>query len=251
MYFACFFELLSLLWFYRLIFSGISGNFYARFFIFRIRKPETKGGGFEIGTNYQPATYGEKLLFDLRISAAFKGHDSLAKAIDLSLQDVALLEKGGIFERVAQFYQVDASCIQTVIKTALGHAQNGTLLYTIIGTDYSLNIHPMKFLGSVYWYINGVRPLLHPGVRNRLTPLGYAALVLRHRENHTFAEIAQIKGTTYSNVCAAYRYALRVARCLLFDRQNRPNQYLMYMYCVDEEQIETIVAMEKRLQVRR
>ena len=216
-----------------------------------IMKPNTKGGGFEIGTSYQPPTYGEKLLFDLRISAAFKGHDYLAKAIDLSLQDVALLEKGGIFEQVAQIYQVDASCIPTVTKTALGHAKNGALLYAIIGTDSPWNIHPIKFLGSVYWYVNGVRPLLHAGVRNRMTPLGYTALVQRHQENRTLSQIAQQKGTTYSNVCAAYRYALRIARCLLFDRQSKPDQYLMYMYCVDEEQIAAIVAMEKRLKVRR
>lgn len=210
-----------------------------------------KGGGFEIGMNYQPVTRGEGLLFDLRISAAFKGHEYLAKAIDLSLEDVTYLEKGGIFEQIADIYHIEPSCVQTVIKTALGHAKNGSLLYEIIGLDYSLNIHPMKFLASVYWYFNGVRPLLDLNVRNRMTPLGYTALIQRHKNNWTFAQIAASNATTYSNVSAAYRYALRIARCLLFDRQSRPNQYLMYMYCVDEEQIAAITKIEKRLQPRR
>lgn len=200
--------------------------------------------------SYCPVTKGEKFLFDLRISAVFKGHAYLKSAIDLSLEDVSCLEKGQVFRKVADIYHIEPSCVQTAIKTALGHAKNGSLLYEIIGLDYSLNIHPMKFLASVYWYFNGVRPLLDVKINNRMPPLGYTALIQRNKNNWTFDQIAASNATSSRNVSTAYKSALHIAHCLLSDKKSKPNQYLMYMYCVDEEQIEAIAKIEKQIEAQ-
>ncbi len=178
-----------------------------------------------------------RLMDSLHLRPAHRGYAYMVYALSLSLEDPSLLQSGAVWDKTAEHYQVQTSCITASLRSLFQYAKAPDAFAKLIGVPSGGVLHYAKLAAAMYWHLTGRRITFCYHLSSVF--MEEDIQILKDLCAHPMPIVHYAKANGYDPSRLQHRISsLGSALLALYnDMQRTPDLYLLYWYGLTEEQL--------------